>query len=171
MFRAVCDCGQHRVVRGGELTSGHSRSCGCAYRHGMQKTPEWACWQAMKQRCINPLNPSYANYGGRGIVVCDRWSNSFRVFLADMGPRPSPEHSIDRIDNDGPYSPDNCRWATAQVQNNNRRVTRMVEFAGKRQSLATWAREVGIPFDTLVYRYKAGWAAERMLTTPLRGAA
>jgi len=128
-----CDCGRQITMNASNVRRGLSTSCGCWKRefaslaatdHGWSHTPAHRAWLSAKGRCYNPANPAYDRYGGRGIVMCDRWRDSFDHFLADMGDRPSPQHSLDRRDNDGPYAPDNCRWATAKEQANNRRVAR-----------------------------------------------
>jgi hypothetical protein len=133
-----CDCGKQKTVYGLNLTRGFSKSCGCLQKeraaesstgnswsvtHGCHRTPEYVAWQGIIQRCLNPNNKSYDNYGGRGIQVCDRWVESFEKFLADMGEKPEPKelYSIDRINNDGDYEPSNCRWATRDQQLGNQR--------------------------------------------------
>lgn len=133
-----CECGVWFVLDTGPLRDGRTNSCGClrtemivarSRRHGFggreTRTAEYGIWKAMKQRCSDPTCSNWENYGGRWIKVCERWANDFPAFLADMGPRPSPKHSIDRIDNNGNYEPGNCRWATSVQQNNNRRPPRL----------------------------------------------
>lgn len=118
-WRCACDCGGEAVVSADRLRSGKTGSCGCR-RHGQSRLPEYRVWATMLERCRRPRAANYHNYGGRGIGVCERWLD-FDAFYADMGARPSPKHSIDRIDNDGNYEPGNCRWATASEQNRNKR--------------------------------------------------
>jgi hypothetical protein len=121
----------------------------------------------MRQRCHTTSHKSFANYGGRGIIVCDRWRHSFEAFLEDMGPRPSPKHSIDRIDNDGPYSPENCRWATMAEQGANKRSNVMLTAFGETTHLHEWARRAGYSAGAIYGRLRAGWDAERAIATPL----
>ena len=122
-----CECGKEHLVQGGALTSGHSKSCGCLVRdintkHGKSGSPEFRIRQDMIQRCTNKNNKRFSDYGGRGILICDRWLESFENFYADMGERLSKDHSIDRIDNNGNYEPNNCQWSDREHQQRNQRA-------------------------------------------------
>lgn len=124
--RCVCQCGRERDVHVGNLRAGQTKSCGCLTqrtKHAMSGTPEHQIWRHIKNRCFNPRNRSFADYGGRGITVCSEWRNSFEVFIAHVGRRPSPELTLDRINNDGNYEPGNVRWATRKQQTANTRMT------------------------------------------------
>lgn len=176
-WRCKCDCGTRKNVRTSMLKSGKSKSCGCLAKevwakqmgalrrsHGMSKTPEYRSWLAMRSRCYKKASLQFEWYGGRGIKVCERWKNSFENFMADMGERPSPKHTIDRIDNDGDYSPDNCKWSTPVEQCNNRRSSRFLTVNGKTLPLVKWARLAGVHPSTILERMKAGWPMEKALT-------
>jgi hypothetical protein len=175
-WRCKCDCGQYTVVRTQNLISGNTVSCGCrraeANRdtrttHGMRQSLEYAVWHKMLDRCRRPKHPYYDRYGGRGIKVCERWVR-FENFYADMGPRPSPKHSLDRVDNDGDYEPENCRWATQKQQVRNRSNTRKLVFRGQTRSMGAWAEMVGIDYRLLWIRLRNGWSVEQALTTPVK---
>jgi hypothetical protein len=125
-------------------------------RHGMSGTPEYKAWDNAKGRCYREKDRKYPLYGGRGITMCDEWRSSFKAFFDDIGPRPSPLHSLDRKDGDGPYSPDNCHWATEEEQNNNRSFNRHLTVNGERVTVAQAARETGIPHATILSRLDAG---------------
>jgi hypothetical protein len=138
-------------------------------RHGQSGaglTPEYRSWRHMHDRCLNANDQDYSNYGGRGISICQRWLDGFENFLADMGPRPSPKHSLDRIDNDGPYSPENCRWATQCEQMRNTRRTRLLTHDGLTLPLTDWAVRLGIHKASLRERLMRGWPIDLALSTP-----
>jgi hypothetical protein len=120
----------------------------------------------MKSRCDNPNNRFFSHYGGRGISVCDRWRSDFRNFLADLGPKPSPRHSLDRIDNDGIYEPGNCRWADRGTQANNKRNNRLITIGGISLTIPQWAKRSGIECPTLKGRLRRGWSPERAISVP-----
>jgi hypothetical protein len=160
-----CDCGTTKPVNGSNLRSGASKSCGCrGYKHGKTGSPEHKAWRHMRYRCHDPKHAAYHYYGERGISVCARWRHSFSNFYEDMGPRPSPKHSLDRIDNDGDYAPENCRWATSQAQGRNRRSAKPITFRGKTLPRREWSRITGIPMTTLSRRLRRGWSVHDALT-------
>lgn len=170
-WRCACECGTERDVLGTTLRNGTSKSCGClatdvrlSQTHGQSYTSEYPSWQHMLNRCHNPDSTYYRDYGGRGITVCERWRNSPENFIADMGPRPTPDHTLERIDNDGPYSPENCRWATRREQARDRRSNRRLTHNGETLCLAEWAERLGITTNTLYMRLRAGWSVEKALT-------
>ena len=167
MWKCKCDCGKEVVLRGYSLTSGHTQSCGCYniekilernHKHGLRSTRLYTIHFLMVRRCENPNTDDYKNYGARGITVCDSWKgkNGFINFY-----KWSMEHgykndlTIDRIDNNKGYSPDNCRWVTREVQNNNRRNTRYVTVNGETDTVSRLARKYEIPYETLL-RYSKG---------------
>lgn len=177
LFR--CDCGKEKEIILGSFRSGRVNSCGCISveniravtakmaRHLGAKT-EYRTWAAMRSRCADPNNQSYALYGERGITVCNRWNDSFAHFLEDMGLRPSAKHSLDRIDNDGPYSPENCRWTTHDVQMRNQRRSRLITAKGRTLNICDWAKELGCTNTVLHSRIKAGWSDVDAVTVPVR---
>lgn len=177
VWAVICDCGNVREVRGNNLTRGAQVSCGC-YRaqnnktksitHGKSASAEFNIWMKIKGRCLNPSDRAFKDYGARGISICPEWSVSFEAFYADMGPRPSSKHSIDRKDNDKGYHPGNCRWATPKEQARNRRSNIHVEHCGQRRSLSDLADEIGMSRDTLAYRIKAGWSVDDAVSVPPR---
>lgn len=133
-----CVCGREKVVECEHLLRGRSRSCGCiisekgnAFKHGLSDTSEYRSWSSMFKRCCKPNCKAYKYYGGRGISICERWSNEhgFENFISDMGMKPSSQYSLDRIDVNGNYEPKNCRWATDMEQNNNRRLKKIEDFS------------------------------------------
>ena len=133
--------------------------------HGMSESRTFRIWMGIRTRCNDPTNKDFFNYGGRGIKVDPNWDKSFVCFLMDMGEAPAGMQ-IDRIDNNGHYEKANCRWATIMQNANNRRTCVFVTHEGKTQSVADWAREIGLERKTLEYRIRIGWSAERALTTP-----
>lgn len=168
-----CDCGNATVVTGHALSRalsgrGGTKSCGCLMRrksgkHGQYNSRVYRIWHMMLQRCTNPKNPSYYRYGGRGITVCAAWKD-FMAFHADMG-TPLQTHTLDRIDNSAGYSKDNCRWVSMRVQGNNRSTNVFLSHNGKKQTLAQWARDLGITSMGLRGRLRSGWTIEKSLST------
>lgn len=138
-------------------------------KHGLSHMSEYRAWQTMRLRCTVPDNPAYAAYGGRGIKVCDRWRNDVLAFYHDMGPKPTPAHELDRIDNNKGYSPNNCRWVDRKTNSRNRRSNRMLRWNGTLYALSALAEKYGIRPDTLAYRLDCSkMSLQRALTTPVR---
>ena len=164
------------VIIADSARRGLSRSCGCLKAelapiyprtHGKRRSSEYAIWVNMIARCTKETRPDYARYGGRGIKVCERW-RAFENFYADMGPRPSPRHSLDRVDNDRNYEPGNVRWATATEQGRNQRSNRIVTYMGQPMTLSEACERAGLNEGTVRSRIdRYGWTAEAALTTPI----
>lgn len=176
-----CRCGNTAEVRTSHLMSGHTHSCGCLgsrtsagerfTTHGLGRTREYKSWAHIVQRCTNPNNPAFSDYGGRGITVCDQWRHDFQAFYDYVSTLPhsgEKGYSIDRIFNDGHYEPGNVRWATAKEQNRNTRRNIMLTHNGKTQCLTDWANASRIPMKALRSRLRRGWSVERALSTPIR---
>lgn len=165
-WRCQCECGKIKEhVLYTSLTSGCSQSCGCL-RSELHRKPDnevhalrnplYSIWMSMKTRCYNERHVTYPNYGGRGIGICDRWLESFDNFAKDMGPRPSDNHSVERKDNNGDYSPENCCWHTHLGQSNNRRNNLVHQWKGKRMNLTQIARMEDVDYSTLYSRVRLG---------------
>ncbi len=147
-----CVCGGQKVVEGNRLKTSTTRSCGCIKeKHGKTGTPTFVSWTTMKQRCYNKNTKAYKHYGGRGIAVCDRWLESFNHFLLDMGERPKGL-TLERINNGKGYSKENCKWATYEDQNNNRRDNILIDYNGISLTLPQWSKKLGINKSTLYNR-------------------
>lgn len=175
-WMCLCKCGNFHSVKSYDLRTGQTKSCGCMRAtinismaqqhnvvHGLRNSPEYNVWRAMKKRCSLKSSQGYQRYGGRGITVCDEWENSFQAFYRDMGPRPSPSHSIDRIDNDKGYSPENCRWATIYDQANNKSNNVLLTYQGEKRTLAQCAQALNLPRARLYKRRDAGWSDDEIL--------
>jgi hypothetical protein len=173
-WKCVCECGAERLVDTSKLTSGHTKSCGCYKidatklsntKHGeANKTHEYRIWNAMKRRCDSPSQVGYKNYGGRGIKVCERWL-SYENFLADMGRANSM--TLERIDSNADYGPDNCKWANIYEQANNKRNNTKYTYSEKTLTIPQWSRETGIKRSTLSMRlHKYKWTIDEAINTP-----
>lgn len=173
-WACVCECGNTKEVRANNLKTGRVRSCGCLFKEGnhtthkMRDFPEYPVWASMVKRCSNPKEPAYRDYGARGITVSDQWLH-FENFIADMGRRPSKEHTLERLDNRSGYAPENCVWATRMEQARNKRNNLNIEMNGRTQCLAAWCEELDLYYDTVHARlYASGWSPEKALMTPTR---
>ena len=171
-WRLECDCGGEVIsLQKAFCSGGTMRSCGCDNRqinHGLSKRREYRAWHNMRSRCTNPNTPHWEDYGGRGIRVCERWLNSFETFFKDVGPRPTPRHSLDRIEVDGDYEPGNVRWAVPEVQGRNKRKNRIVVIDGSEMTLAEAVERAPVPYNTVLYRIKRGWSVEDAITRPAK---
>ena len=178
MWRCRCDCGNEVIVDTNSLKSGNTTACGCRQylgwgqnrTHGMSKTRIYNEWQGMKRRCLNEKDIYYRNYGGRGITVCDAWiaEDGFENFYDwSMSNGYADNLTIDRIDNNKGYSPDNCRWSDRFTQMNNQRGNRIIEHNGRKQTLTMWAREYGLTPRIISSRLKYGWNLEDALNIPV----
>ncbi len=182
-----CECGKEKIVIGDELRKGNTTSCGCYAKeiaketalkhiagknktHDMTGTLVYKEWSEMKRRCYNSKDKSYSDYGKRGITVCDRWKNSFEAFCEDVSKLPhfnDKGYSLDRINNNGNYEPDNVRWANSKIQANNRRTNQLITYNNKTQTIAQWADEYGISYKKLWKRINTfHWDIEKALNTP-----
>jgi hypothetical protein len=173
-----CVCGTVITATRSNIRLGKTNSCGCLksersrmahLTHGQAGTPLYRVWHGMISRCQDERATAYYKYGAKGVRVCARWRASFEHFLADMGPRPSSGHSLDRWpDPAGHYEPGNVRWATIHEQRRNRREDKTIEYQGRRQLLTDWTRELGLPFGAIRQRLRVGWSVEQAFTVPLR---
>lgn len=174
-----CDCGNLVAPVASNMKRGTSTSCGCyrkevhpmmvaitSTKHGLSRHRLYATWTGMHNRCYDETHIHFASYGGRGIFVCERW-HDVKSFVLDMAPSHKSGLQLDRIDNDGPYSPENCRWASAGEQGVNKRTNKLVTFKGKTQPLCSWSRELNIPTSRLSRRLSKGWPLEQVFN-PLR---
>lgn len=180
-----CVCGAEKTTLLAHVKSGSVKSCGCLKRETSAKTglankkhghsspearsPEYRSWETMKARCYNQSNPDYQRYGGRGILVCDEWRSNFQNFFSDMGQRPK-NTTLDRVDFNGDYRKENCRWATQSVQQRNKSTNRVVEFGGVKITLVELAEKTGEPYQRLHERIvRRGWSVDDAVTIPPRG--
>lgn len=184
LWRCICDCGKEHIVLGSELMRGNTQSCGCLSRelasarlknistktHGESNTRLYRIWVDMRTRCANPNWDHYERYGGRGITVCKEWEKSFEAFRNwALGAGYKDGLTLDRRDNDGPYSPENCRWATVKEQASNRSSTRYIEFNGETRTISEWSKITGVGRTTIKHRIDVlHWSIEKALTTPTK---
>lgn len=180
MWMCRCECGTEKVIAGYSLTRGGTKSCGCLakelvidrnkkrFTHKMSKSRLYEIWALIKQRCYNKKNKDYKSYGGRGIAMCDEWKKDFISFFDwSMANGYNPKLTIDRVNNNGNYSPDNCRWATLQEQANNKRVNRLISYKNEIHTIAEWARQVNIKERIIRSRLSMGWSFEKACEKPV----
>jgi hypothetical protein len=163
-----CDCGNKKVAITRHLERGNVKSCGCFRKefrktHGRSTHLAYKVWNQMKQRCNNPKHKAFKYYGGKGVRVCKKWE-TFEGFVSEMGERPTPLHTIERIDTNGNYDKENCRWATRLEQQQNLSSNRVISWNGKTLTISAWARETGIGMKTIQYRLDAEWDLDKVFT-------
>lgn len=176
-----CKCGNRKEIREDSLISGVTHSCGCKKKrqiiqrnkentkHGLRYTRIYRIWQTMKYRCYNPNSDEYQYYGERGICLCEEWNDDFSIFYNwAINHGYKDNLTIDRINVNGNYEPNNCRWTTMKVQENNKRNNRILAFQGKEQTVTQWSEELGINRETIYYRLKSGWSVEDILLKPVK---
>lgn len=177
-----CDCGNEITTRGFALTGGQTKSCGCYMRdvnarlirdrsvtHDLSQSPEYKIYQAIIQRCTNPKNKSYKDYGGRGILLCDRWRQGFENFISDVGRRPTKSHLLDRRNNNGHYEPGNVHWTSRIRQGRNKRNNVLITHDEKNLPMSEWAEIKGIPYGTLWARLNyLRWSISDAIETPVQ---
>lgn len=174
LWECVCDCGNTIVVPSRELLREHKKSCGCIketykIKHGYSKHPLYDCWVSMKARCNNKRNPKYSSYGERGISVCEEWENSFCSFLEwSLQNGYNQNLTLDRIDNNKGYYPENCRWTTRKVQQNNTRHNRYIEYNGETKTLAQWCELLNLKYSTMNNRFLHGYTPKEAFETPIK---
>lgn len=172
-----CDCGNYTIVMSNNLIRNHTRSCGCLQKekvfggrktHGLSKTRLYRIFNKIRDRCYNPNNPKYNKYGGRGITICDEWLNDFRNFYKwSMANGYKENLTIDRIDGNKGYSPENCRWVDQEEQQNNRSNNHLITYKGETKTLAQWAKELNIKESTIRSRIRYGWSIDKIFETPI----
>lgn len=175
MWLVQCDCGQTRLARAPHLKNGRVSICGINGHTTNSLKPkkpskhlERNSWKGMQERCYDKRHKNFKSYGGRGITVCKRWRDNFEAFYEDMGPRPTPKHSIERMDNNGNYEPKNCKWATDEEQHLNTRRTVFVEVEGKMVHLQKYVKGLGLNPNRVYNRLKLGWTLEDAITIPIK---
>jgi hypothetical protein len=165
----ICSCGNQFKAFKGNVNSGHTKSCGCrkpTHFHGLRDTPIYGSWDAMTQRCTNSNHKAYPNYGGRGIKIYEEWRDFLKFHEWAINNGWAPKMELDRIDNDGNYEPNNCRWVTHSINNRNKRNNRLITYNGETKTLAEWSEMTGLSFKCIQGRIDSlGWTIEKTLTT------
>lgn len=172
-WECICDCGNTKIISSSNLIKGNSSTCGCGKvkigdatrKHGMTNTRMFKIWTGIRKRCTNPKCKSYPIYGGRGISISYKW-DKFIDFYNDMKHGYADNLSLDRINPNGNYEPENCRWATPKIQNRNRRNNHLISLNNQNKTLAEWSEVSGIHYSLISYRIKNGWDAEKAIFTP-----